>query len=163
MGFFLSLVIKMEKNFVLKTLRLSHKQESIEETRNSLLETGELILIIDFVKTHIQYKPNTFIASGATLEYRNAVKDGTLYQSYLNYLEEFHPKRAAENFSNFRDKLGTVFQSLGWSYLDPPVCGGRKIVELKNGGKRKLVGYFNIDWITPKEEELPSPYDLENE
>nr|YP_009472820.1 hypothetical protein [Caulerpa manorensis]ARO74466.1 hypothetical protein [Caulerpa manorensis] len=166
MGFFLSLVIKMEKNFVLNTLRLSHKQESIEETRNSLLETGELILIIDFVKTNLQYKPdpdsNIFIACGATLEYLDAVKNGTVYQSYLNYLEEFHPKRAPESFGKFRDKLDIVFQSLGWStYATSPVKVGRKSVEFKNGEKKKLSVYLNISWITPKDgnSEQPEPYD----
>lgn len=113
MSFFLSLVLK---NFVLKTLSCSHKVESIEETRESLLETGEYIIIIEFVRNKLIYKPESFIASGATLKVREKLIEAS---SYLDYLEENYPRRSPEGYLNFRDKLETVFQNLGWSYLDP--------------------------------------------
>lgn len=163
MGFFLSLMIKMEKSFVLKTLRSSHKVESIEETRDSLLETGEYILIIEFVKKNLIYKPGSYIAVGATFKVRERLKEPCLYLSYLNYLEENYPKRSPEKYSYFRDKLETVFQNLGWSYLDPPVSAKRNYFEVIGGGKEEQRSYRNIDWITPKDQEQPSPYDLENE
>ena len=152
MGFFLSLVIKMEKTFILKTLRSSHKVKSIEETRSSLLETGEYILIIEFIKNNLIYKSGSFIAVGATLKVRERLKEPSLYKSYLDFLEENYPKRVPEIYPNFRDKIETVFQNLGWSYLDPPVIAKKNYFEVIGGEKEEQRSYRNISWITPKEE-----------
>ena len=163
MSYFLGLVLKMEKNFVLNSLRSSHKVESIEETRDSLLETGEYKLIIEFVKNNIIYKPKSFIISGATLKVRSKLKEASLYQAYLDFMEELYPKRFPETFPKFRDKLDSVFNNLGWSDFNPAVKGNKRgYVEVVGGGKEKHRGYENIAWITPKDKDLeqPSPYEL---
>ena len=75
------------------------------------------------------------------------LKDDSLYNSYINYLEENSPNRTAESSPNFKDKLETIFQSLGWFCLSPPVKASRQWIEVNTGGKQRHRGYLNIAWV----------------
>ena len=161
---FISIILKLDNSFILKTLRLSHKLETVQEMRDTQIESSTLATVLEFVNKYIVYSPGGFIPGGATLRLRAKLHSQSLYGKYLEFFEEEYPKRTCENFSNFRDKLDSVLQNLGWFNKTPPVKVQPKgKVQVKQNGEiiqDRQRGLDNIAWASKNDDLLDegSPY-----
>ena len=159
-SFFISICLKVEKNFILKSLRQAHKIPSIGETRERIFSSSTLSKVELFVDEKIQRVEGGFIHLGSKPIHWKIPGFKTLYGEYKNFFEENYPKETVEHCTKFQYKFESVIHQKGWKTDGKPLVKGgiqkRIPIPTPEGDRPPLRGYTNVDWKPEQEEEIIS-------
>nr|YP_009519502.1 hypothetical protein [Rhipiliopsis peltata]AYC65508.1 hypothetical protein [Rhipiliopsis peltata] len=96
----------------------------------------------------------------------NQVGQRTIFGEYFSFMQEEYPKMSCEKGMNFRNKLSTVFQNLGWVTYNPPgrvgVRLGKTYSKLEEKAYIRQRGCENVYWKQEEGEKTTSDGQFKN-